>query len=48
MPSDLVCLAPRRELKRMLVERGIDASDCFEKEELAKRLVQRCGAGTWR
>jgi hypothetical protein len=33
-----------RELKAMLVERGIECSDCFEKEELAARLVDRCGA----
>lgn len=28
-----------KELKGMLSERGIDSSDCFEKEELARRLL---------
>lgn len=32
-----------RELKAMLVERGIECGDCFEKEQLAARLVERCG-----
>jgi hypothetical protein len=32
-----------RELKAMLLERGISCADCFEKEELAARLIERCG-----
>lgn len=31
-----------REIKAMLVERGIDCSDCFEKEDLLKRLLRDC------
>lgn len=31
-----------RELKRLLQEHGVDSSDCFEKEELVKRVLQRC------
>ena len=31
-----------RELKQMLQESGVDSSDCFEKEELARRVVERC------
>ena len=29
-----------RELKALLRERGVDCSDCFEKEELVSRLLQ--------
>lgn len=31
-----------RELKAILVERGVDCSDCFEKQDLAKRIMERC------
>jgi hypothetical protein len=31
-----------RELKRLLQEHGVDSSDCFEKEELVKRVLERC------
>ena len=31
-----------KELKQMLTERGVDASDCFEKEQLARRIMERC------
>lgn len=31
-----------KELKQMLVERGVDCSDCFEKEDLARRILERC------
>lgn len=31
-----------KELKRLLQEHGVDSSDCFEKEELVKRVLQRC------
>ncbi|MEW5313736.1 MAG: hypothetical protein WDW38_005277 [Sanguina aurantia] len=31
-----------REIKAMLVERGIDCSDCFEKEDLLKRVLRDC------
>lgn len=32
------------ELKRMLMERNIPCSDCFEKADLAQRLLERCGS----
>jgi len=32
-----------KELKAMLVERGVPCADVFEKEQLARRLVERCG-----
>ncbi|GIM03165.1 hypothetical protein Vretimale_7985 [Volvox reticuliferus] len=31
-----------RELKAILVERGVDCSDCFEKGDLAKRIMDKC------
>ncbi|KXZ49234.1 hypothetical protein GPECTOR_22g826 [Gonium pectorale] len=31
-----------KELKAILVERGVDCSDCFEKADLAKRIMERC------
>ncbi|KAG2436572.1 hypothetical protein HYH02_011509 [Chlamydomonas schloesseri] len=31
-----------KELKAILVDRGVDCSDCFEKADLAKRIVERC------
>lgn len=31
-----------RELKRLLQEHGVDSADCFEKEELVKRVLERC------
>ncbi|GLC36869.1 hypothetical protein PLESTB_000183900 [Pleodorina starrii] len=31
-----------RELKAILLERGVDCSDCFEKADLARRIVERC------
>ena len=31
-------------LKAMLMERGINCSDCFDKESLAKRLLEECMA----
>eukprot|EP00878_Enallax_costatus_P045239 GHUV01054292.1.p1 GENE.GHUV01054292.1~~GHUV01054292.1.p1 ORF type:complete len:150 (-),score=47.95 GHUV01054292.1:27-476(-) len=31
-----------KELKRLLQEHGVDSSDCFEKEELVKRVLERC------
>jgi hypothetical protein len=34
-----------KELKRLLQEHGIDSSDCFEKEELVKRVLERCTVG---
>lgn len=33
-----------KELKRLLQEHGVDSSDCFEKEELVKRVLERCTA----
>lgn len=33
-----------KELKRLLQEHNIDSSDCFEKEELVNRVLQRCTA----
>lgn len=33
-----------KELKRMLQERGVECADCFEKEDLARRIVERCSA----
>lgn len=33
-----------KELKRLLQEHGVDSSDCFEKEELVKRVLDRCTA----
>jgi len=32
------------ELKRMLQERGVPCADCFDKEALARRIVERCSA----
>jgi hypothetical protein len=29
-------------LKQMLKERGVACDDCFDKESLAKRVVERC------
>eukprot|EP00879_Flechtneria_rotunda_P027797 GHRR01029796.1.p1 GENE.GHRR01029796.1~~GHRR01029796.1.p1 ORF type:complete len:271 (+),score=85.64 GHRR01029796.1:292-1104(+) len=34
------------ELKRLLQEHGVESSDCFEKEELVKRVLQRCTLAT--
>jgi hypothetical protein len=31
-----------RELKKLLQESGVDSADCFEKEELARRVLERC------
>lgn len=31
-----------KELKRLLQEHGVDSSDCFEKEELVRRVLERC------
>jgi hypothetical protein len=31
-----------RELKRLLQEHGVDSADCFEKEELVRRVMERC------
>lgn len=31
-----------KELKRLLQEHGVDSSDCFEKEELVKRVLEKC------
>jgi hypothetical protein len=31
-----------RELKRLLQEHGVNSEDCFEKEELVKRVLERC------
>lgn len=31
-----------KALKALLVERGVDCSDCFEKADLARRIVERC------
>ncbi len=31
-----------KELKAMLVDRGVDCSDCFEKADLARRILERC------
>lgn len=31
-----------KELKRLLQEHGVDSSDCFEKEELVNRVLERC------
>lgn len=33
-----------KELKRLLQEHGVDSSDCYEKEELVKRILKRCTA----
>jgi hypothetical protein len=33
-----------KELKRLLQEHNVDSSDCFEKEELVNRVLQRCTA----
>eukprot|EP00775_Hariotina_reticulata_P004918 gene4918-5161_t len=33
-----------RELKRLLQEHGVDSSDCFEKDELVRRVLQKCTA----
>ncbi len=35
-----------RELKAMLVERGVRCDDVFEKEDLARRLLERCGVAS--
>lgn len=37
-----------KELKAMLSARGVDCSDCFDKESLARRLVERCSAAAAR
>lgn len=31
-----------KELKKMLVDRGVLCGDCFEKEQLARRIVEQC------
>jgi hypothetical protein len=31
-----------RELKRLLQEHGVDSADCFEKEALVRRVLERC------
>ncbi|GFR47543.1 hypothetical protein Agub_g9265 [Astrephomene gubernaculifera] len=31
-----------RELKALLQERGVECSDCFEKEDLVRRILERC------
>lgn len=33
-----------KELKRLLQEHGVDSSDCFEKEDLVRRVLERCTA----
>jgi hypothetical protein len=38
-------LRPAREIKKLLVERGVDCGDCFEKSDLAKRVVEARGRG---
>lgn len=32
------------ELKRLLQEHGVSHSDCFEKQELVVRILERCTA----
>jgi hypothetical protein len=39
---DDLLLLRAKELKLMLNERGIDSSDCFEKSDLARRIIERC------
>jgi hypothetical protein len=35
-----------KELKRLLQEHGVDSSDCFEKQELVQRVLERCTANS--
>ncbi len=35
-----------KELKGMLSDRGISTADCFEKGDLARKVVDRCSKGT--
>jgi predicted HTH domain antitoxin len=32
------------ELKRLLQEHGVPSNDCYEKEELVRRVLERCTA----
>ena len=36
-----------KELKGILLERGIPCADCLEKGDLAKRIVERCAKVTF-
>ncbi|PNH08844.1 hypothetical protein TSOC_004579 [Tetrabaena socialis] len=39
--EELMAMRPR-ELKAILAERGVDCSDCVEKADLARRVLERC------
>jgi hypothetical protein len=36
-----------KELRGMLAERGVSCSDCIEKGDLARRIVERCSSTTY-
>lgn len=45
--EQLMAAHSAKELKAMLTERGIDVTDCFEKGDLAKKIVATCANTTY-